>query len=180
MRAPLPALFMLLIGISTPGSGLEWTLGLASGLFVAPDPGTPYATPLSVGVFGRAYFDLPYSIHADAGFTLLPFVPNDSDSDSSLMTVFEGGVGAGIELLEYRDGAFRVGGLIGGGAYVRPVTGSRGNEIARRPIGYVAPYALLSLLSWEYQLSIRYRILFDQAVVHTVEPAVAVSYRFDR
>lgn len=152
--------------------------GLSSGVLLAPNPGAFYGTPVVTEL--AAEIVVPTAVPLTAGVWLgfAPFLPIEESFGRSLLTLLEVGAGARVQLMRLDGGGFYADGMIGGGFYTRVTEGERAAGTARRPTALLRTGIGMTAGSWEYQLTVVTRVLFDRQPVVALAPQLGFRYRF--
>ena len=152
--------------------------GLSSGVFLAPNPGEAYGTPVVTELAAEIVVPTAVPLTAGVWLGVAPFLPIEESFGRSMLTLLEIGAGTRVRLMRLDGGGFYADGLIGGGFYTRVTEGERAAGTARRPTALLRTGIGMAARSWEYQLTFVTRVLFDQQPVVALAPQLGFRYRF--
>jgi hypothetical protein len=176
----LIALFAVLVAI--PGAALDQhgtvQTGLSSGLLFASNPGGFFSTPVFTEFAVEAVFPAPITIGTGVWIGVAPFLPIDETFGRSLLVFMEIGAGTRFTMAEFTGGGLFADVYAGGGLYRRATEGDRAAGTTRRPTVLIRSVAGMTTSSWEYQIGVVARLLFDQEPVLAATPQLGFRYRF--
>lgn len=146
-----------------------------SGVLLVENPGSAYGTP-TTAYLGIGVLPQRRRLYAGGSVTVAPFLVRDERFRQS--TLFVGEVDLGYIVPTIGNLGIDIAAIASAGGYLRTST-TDGGESARRPTaGAAIRLSTTPQGRWWYAFEIRYRGIFDNAVVHSVQPSVGVGYVF--
>jgi hypothetical protein len=172
----LSLLLAIVAGVAiAPVSSLEVSAVAGSGVLLVENPGGAYGTPTSAHL-GIAVVPQRRRFSAGGFVTVAPFLVKDDRFQRSTLLIGE--LDLGYLFPFAGDLGIEIAAIASAGGYLRTST-VNGGESARRPTaGGAVRLSTTPQRGWWYAVEVRYRAIFDNAVVHSVQPSVGVGYAF--